>query len=144
VDDVVLLRRGGAELFVPSSQRQQTLLTCVWQRVVVLAVRGTACAGDTLTADSSHRRLFSPQTLLTCVWQRVVVLAVRGTACAGDTLTDCCADPVPFLLGHAHAGIVAATWQLVAAFVPRLAAALVGEPTRRREHAPTAAPVRVW
>jgi hypothetical protein len=106
VDDVVLLRRGGAELFVPSSQRQQTLLTCVWQRVVVLAV--------------------------------------RGTACAGDTLTDCCADPVPFLLGHAHAGIVAATWQLVAAFVPRLAAALVGEPTRRREHAPTAAPVRVW
>ena len=59
--------------------------------------------------------------------QRTVVLSVRGTACAGDTLTDCCADPVPFLGGHAHAGIVAATWQLVAAFVPRLAAALVSE-----------------
>jgi hypothetical protein len=71
---------------------------------------------------------FSPCCLLAVDHaQRTVVLSVRGTACAGDTLTDCCAEPVPFLGGHAHAGIVAATWQLVAAFVPRLAAALVSE-----------------
>lgn len=31
---------------------------------------------------------------------------------------------MPFLDGHAHAGIAAATWQLVAEFVPRVAAAL--------------------
>eukprot|EP00238_Polyblepharides_amylifera_P011409 CAMPEP_0196574638 /NCGR_PEP_ID=MMETSP1081-20130531/4317_1 /TAXON_ID=36882 /ORGANISM="Pyramimonas amylifera, Strain CCMP720" /LENGTH=950 /DNA_ID=CAMNT_0041892729 /DNA_START=248 /DNA_END=3100 /DNA_ORIENTATION=+ len=60
-----------------------------------------------------------------------VVLSVRGTACAGDTLTDCCAEVVPFLSGHAHAGILAAAWQLVPAFFPRLAATLLAYPNYR-------------
>lgn len=53
-----------------------------------------------------------------------VVLAVRGTLSGHDTLTDACAEPVPFLDGHAHAGMAAAAWQVVRIHLPAAAAAL--------------------
>jgi len=43
------------------------------------------------------------------------MVLVRGTGSLGT--------------GHAHAGIAAATWQMVSVFVPRLAAALAAHPS---------------
>jgi hypothetical protein len=57
-----------------------------------------------------------------------VVLAVRGTLSGHDTLMDACAEPCPFPGGHAHAGFVAAAWQVVRQFLPVVAHHLATRP----------------
>ena len=53
---------------------------------------------------------------------------MRGTLSGHDTLTDACAEPVPFLAGHAHAGMAAAAWQVVRIHLPAASAALAANP----------------
>ena len=57
-----------------------------------------------------------------------VVLAVRGTLSGHDTLMDACCEPCPFPGGHAHAGFVAAAWQVVRQFLPVVAEQLASCP----------------
>jgi len=59
---------------------------------------------------------------------RWIVLAIRGTMSGQDTLTDACCEPCPCLCGHAHAGFLAAAWQVVRQHVPVCARELATRP----------------
>ena len=96
------------------------------------ALAAAAAAG--IPAQDILSACWSPGPFQPCVYvgldraQGWVVLAVRGTLSGHDTLTDACAEPVPFLSGHAHAGMAAAAWQVVRLHLPAAAAALAAHP----------------
>lgn len=84
---------------------------------------------DAILAASWRASEFQPVAYVavdkTSEW---IVLAVRGTLSGHDTLMDACAEPCPFPGGHAHAGFVAAAWQVVRQFLPVVAQHLAARP----------------
>ena len=123
------LRGGYASTHATLRRSSQARLSSGEEAVAdVEALAAAAAAG--IPAHDMLAACWAPGPFQPCAYvaldraQGWVVLAVRGTLSGHDTLTDACAEPVPFLCGHAHAGMAAAAWQVVRLHLPAAAAAL--------------------
>ena len=129
------LRGGYASTHATLRRNSQPRLSSVGSDTDVTDVDALAAAAAAgIPAQDILSACWSPGPFQPCVFVAIdrsqgwVVLAVRGTLSGHDTLTDACAEPVPFLSGHAHAGMAAAAWQVVRLHLPAAAAALAANP----------------